>query len=462
MKTNYTFLLFSLLVMVYSCAKETAEIIPPDPEIDTWVLAQEYNQNLSSVSEGWIVKYQQKEESEVYTVYMKFNTDNTMSILSDYPAMEYLKEQTHVNYSLTGFLNTELTLDTYCVWHKMYDDFGGPYKFIITRQANGNYLLQPKDQTVPQNYELVKATPGAMAELEANITKQKEIVKAKDKIRQIRNILIHFTSTEDSCYFSNILLTGEIQMQGAVSFDTDNNLLQVIYRDATKQLITLSENYEITEEGITLENPMSFLGKEVSEFKLKKKEGSHDIEITAAGKGISGQLLHAKTPGVVPYPDIAKHYTTTASWCPLFTCKGEALGPVYRQFNESATYGSFTIFVDYFGYNGWYINGPATNEYSWFYETFSILNEYTVRYTSGGVSRPDTYPDISPLRDLLHQEDGYIVLYKKEKYNDSDLGSIILIDPNSNSNQFIIRVTNRTDNKSFWDSIQWNNVAYAE
>lgn len=468
MKTNIIFLLLSLLVLTYSCTtKETAAVIPPDPEVDNYLLAQDYNQDLSSFKEGWIVKYQQEKESDVYTVYMKFNSDNTLSILSDYPDLNYLKEQTQVKYGLTGFLNTELTFDTYCVWHKMYDDFGGAYKFIITRQTDGNFTLQPQNQAEPMYYDLVKATPVAITALTNNINKQKEILGPEEKINNIRNMLSNFTLMEDSTYFSNINLTGELTMQGAVSFDTDKNQLRIIYRNEAKILVIQQENYKITEEGITLNTPMTFHGKEVSGFQLQQREGCNDIEIVAAGTGISGQLSHAKSPGVVPYPNIAAHYRDARTWCLLYACRGKVLNSVYNQFNETSAFTFFVIFSNYYNLpyqsGGWKITDPNyPNQDFYFYVQAVTSNEYTIKYSKVGSNPTDRYPALTPLIELYCQENGYIVLYKKKKYYNSDLGSIVLIDPNDNSNQLIIRVYNNSYNIPVWGAIEWDNMAYSD
>lgn len=458
MKTNTIFILLLLLTLACSCAKETAKVISPAPETDPQQVAKEYIQNLSRVEEGWIVKYQPVKKGATYTIHMKFNPDNTTSILSDYPDMNYLQEQPGVNYNLSEFLNTELVFKTYCVWHKMYDDLGGDYKFSITRQTDGNFTLQPENKAEIRFYDLVKSDPKAISELEESIAKQKVIVEAQHKRIQFRNMLYNFME-DHSTYFKNISLQkGEANiMQGAIRFDTDNNQLQIIYRDGQNKLTNLSGKYQITEEGISLETPVVFGENTISEFELQKKEGSNDIIITSAKAGISGEVTLAKTPGVIPYPDIAQHYTTTTStMCLLYTCKGETLNKAYNEL-LNPDIRAFYIYSNYYNppRTGWTITDsrhPGDN--AWFYARVTNPNAYTVQFTSTTVTKPDRYPNT--LWTLYCGE--HIVLYKKEKYSPGDLGSIILMDPEDNENQFILRVTTSNIN---W-IIDWNNVAYAD
>lgn len=459
MKTHIIFILLLLLTMACSCAKETAKVIPPDPEADAWQLAKEYTQDLSRVEEGWIVKYQPVKQGAIYTIHMKFNPDNTTSILSDYPDMNYLQEQPKVNYGLTGTLNTELTFNTYCVWHKMYDDLGGDYKFSITRQTDGNFTLQPENKAEIRFYDLVKADPKAISELEENIAKQKVIVEAGHKRIQIRNMLYNFME-DHSTYFKNISLQkGETNiMHGAVSFDTDGNQLKIIYRDNNK-LTNLSGKYQITEEGISLENPVTFGEDTISEFKLQKKEDSDDIIITSTKAGISGEVTLAKTPGVIPYPDIATHYSTNYTMCQLHNCKGETLNKAYNELLSSSDITTFFIFSGSNGRSGWCIRDSRyPSDDAWFYVSVATPNAYTVQYTSYSVNKPDRYPN--SLWTLYCEE--HIVLYKKKTYRPGDLGSIILMDPEDNENQLIIRVPNTQTNNTVWSAIDWNNIAYTD
>lgn len=458
MKTNTIFILPLLFILICSCGKETAEVIPPDPEIDTWQLAKEYIQDLSRIPEGWIIKYQPVKEGTTYTIHIKFNSNNTASILSDYPNLNYLQEQSGVNFSLTGSLNTKLTFNTYCVWHKMYDDLGGDYKFIITRQTDGSFLLQTENKAEIRFYDLIKADPKAISELEESIAGQKVIVGAQNKRIKIRNMLYHFME-DNSSYFKNISLIKEgiSIMQGAISFDTENDQLTVIYRDGNNKLTSLSENYQISEDGITLETPIIFGENTISGFELHEKENCNDIRITSAETGISGEATISKRPGVMPYPDIARDYTTQPTMCLLYTCKGGTLTDAYNElFTSDIT--TFYIFSSY--YNpprfGWCIrDSKYPGDDAWFYATAATPTSYSVEYTGYSISKPDRYPDA--FWSLYCSE--HIVLYKKKKYNDQDMGSIILMDPDNNANQFILRVTSSS---THWQTIDWNNVAYAE
>lgn len=460
MKTKNISILFLLLCLVYSCATETAEVIPPDPAIDTWQLAKEYIQDLNANEDGWIVKYQPSKESDIYTIYMKFTSGNTVSILSNYPDLKYLEEQTSVNYSLTGALNMELVFNTYCVWHKMYDDFGGDYKFIINRQDDGNFTMQSGNEAKTQSYDLVKATPEAISELAVSIEQQKEIVETQNKAKWIRNMLYYFME-DPSGYFKNIILKkGNTDLlQGAIRFDMDHSRLQISFRDSDDRLVTRTENYRITEQGIALEKPVSLPGNTISEFLLEKKEGSNDITIISAGAEISGEMVTAKQPGVVPYPDIVSHYLAQDMDCGLYKCTGEALVTAYNKI-MSPTVQNFIIFFDHSNnYYGWhiidekYFTETSANDL-WLWVTPSTLNTYTVKHTYWTATPENRYPD--DLLNLYCQEQGYIILYKKKKYNDNDAGSIVLMDPNNNENQLVLRVSKKT-----WD-VDWDNVAYAE
>lgn len=463
MKTNDIILLFSALFCLLSCAEETAEIVPPDLETDNYKLAMEYNQELSSVSEGWITRYQLEEETDIYTVYMKFNPDHTVDILSDYPNLDYLQKQQQVNYSLTGFLATEISFDTYCVWHRMYDDFGGDYQFIITRQTDGNYTLQAKDKAVIKLYRLERATPEAMSQLQQNIIHQREKVSEQNKLKNISDLLINFAD-DNSTYFKNIHLDGSTPIDGAVEIQPEEKQLKIIYRNDEQQAVTLFSNYEITQAGITLKSPMTINGNRITSLNLKKSGTGNNIDITDAQGKTTGQIYVSHKPGVSPYPDIASNYLNMHLLCYMHLYNGKEFTKSYLYLTDKLpSLSSLQVYTKH--YTGSYPSAWVIydSKFSRYYVTLEPLNEYTLKYTYKSNNDANKYPYIKPLLDHISSPEGYVVLYSKKKYLSSDLGSIVLIDGRDSNNYIILRVVSNTDyNPASWASIDWSNVVYGD
>ncbi len=463
MKTNHIFFLLLLLSGVFSCAKETAEVILPDPEIDPYQLAATYQQELSASEEGWIVRYQLEEETEIYTVYLKFHSDHTATILSDYPNADYLEEQFPVEYSLTGFLNTELSFTTYCVWHRMYDDFGGDYQFLITRQENGSYTLQPKNKAIIKYYTLQKATSEALAQLQENIASQKEKVTEQNKLRDISNLLINF-SDDNTTYFKNIHLEGSLSLDGAIEIKAEEKQVKIIYRNPEQQAITLYSDYDITPTGISLKTPMTINGERISGFNVKKSATGNNLDITNSTGATIGKIYTSHTPGVSPYPDIASHYINMHLFCYMHLYNGEEFSSVYLYLTQQLpTLSNLQVYTNHYAGNypaAWVIYDGGFARY---YVNTAAVDESTLQYTYTSNNNASKYPYIKPLLEYISSPDGFTVLYSKKVYGTGDLGSIVLIDTQNSKNYIILRVTNTTDyNSGSWATIDWSNVVYGE
>lgn len=464
MKTNHIFFLLILLSGTFSCAKETAEVVLPDPETDPYQLAATYNRELSAFGEGWIVRYQLEEETEMYTVYMKFHSDHTATLLSDYPDADYLEEQNQVAYTLSGFLNTELSFTTYCVWHRMYDDFGGDYQFLIARQEDGNYTLQPKNKAIIKYYTLEKASPEALTRLQADIASRKEKVAEQNKLKDISDLLIHFAD-DNSTYFKNIHLEGDHSFDGAIEINTGAKQVKIVYRNENRQAITLYSDYDITRTGISLKTPMTINGGQLTHFNLKKSGSGNNMDLLDDNGRPIGSIYVSHTPGVSPYPDIASNYSNMHLFCYVHLYNGEEFTNAYLHLSRNLPkLTSLQVYTNH------YANAPSSSawviydgSFSRYYVTTEALNESTLKYTYKSNNNAGKYPYISLLLDYISSPKGFTVLYSKKRYASSDLGSVVLIDSNNSKNYIILRVLGTADyNPLSWATIDWNNVVYGE
>jgi hypothetical protein len=108
----------------------------------------ELKNELTAPSNGWRVNYKPSPQAGTFLILMKFNEDGTVRVQSDVSANngEFLDDT--ISYRIDHDLATELILETYGVFHYLFElnqnNFGAEFEFIYKGPSSNGLLFSSK------------------------------------------------------------------------------------------------------------------------------------------------------------------------------------------------------------------------------------------------------------------------------------------------------------------------------
>ncbi len=140
-------LIILTIFLLASCAFNDEAKLPP--------IEERLANSVSSLTEllvapqdGWRVEYQPTNETGIFFILMDFNEDGTVRIQSDVTANDGEFRDHVVSYRIDNAQGTELILETYGVFHYMFElqqaSFGAEFEFFFIEESSDNLIFRSK------------------------------------------------------------------------------------------------------------------------------------------------------------------------------------------------------------------------------------------------------------------------------------------------------------------------------
>ena len=141
------FFAFLLVIWLFSCNDNSHLDIPPIEERIAQS-SQELIDQLTNPDFGWRLDYRPTTNAGTFLILLDFNNDGTVRIQSDVADENGIYLDQTVSYRVDQDLATELILETYAVFHYLFEQnqnsFGGEFEFIFEGEESGNLIFSSK------------------------------------------------------------------------------------------------------------------------------------------------------------------------------------------------------------------------------------------------------------------------------------------------------------------------------
>ncbi|MEM6642930.1 MAG: DUF4302 domain-containing protein [Bacteroidota bacterium] len=150
---------FSLLsfIVLLSCAEGRLEL----PSVEDRVAAstKELLDALVDPSFGWRLEYKPTSNAGIFLILLDFDDDGTVRIQSDVSDEGGIYRDQTISYRIDQELETELTLETYAVFHYLFEQnqnsFGAEFEFIFEGEDGENLIFSSKSDPLSNATQLV-------------------------------------------------------------------------------------------------------------------------------------------------------------------------------------------------------------------------------------------------------------------------------------------------------------------
>ena len=144
MKTlHYFFWIF--IVVFTSCKDDDIAVFEKTADERVNEAIETLKDDLTDPSNGWKIKYRPESESGSFYVFLKFNEDNTVRILSDLGANDGEFFDQTITYRIDNSLELELILESYCFFSFLFEQdaatFGAEYEFKFVNKTPDDALV---------------------------------------------------------------------------------------------------------------------------------------------------------------------------------------------------------------------------------------------------------------------------------------------------------------------------------
>ncbi|MBG6129272.1 hypothetical protein IWQ47_000035 [Aquimarina sp. EL_43] len=253
----YTLLLITLGFMACSTDNEVEPLFDQDVDSRVDALLESYKKTLTDSEFGWKADYRPGNEiTGVYNIYFKFNTDNSATIVSDHNNGE---NDTPTTYRVGKSQFPELVFENHSTLHSLFEAerfrLGAEFEFIIVSVSSDKIELKSKtDQGEDKStLTLVKAT----ADDKENVEKLQGL---DERVKDGHNTTLLFRGITITNSAADLIFSGSF------SYDELTRIATVIYEDADNNEKIDELAIELTENGITFVNPVTFAGIEFQVF----------------------------------------------------------------------------------------------------------------------------------------------------------------------------------------------------
>lgn len=250
------------MLLLFSCYKadKDTDVFDEPLEVRVQQTLQKYRNALTSSEFGWVLNYQSKPEFGAFKLLLKFNSDQTLEITSDFLSGS-LDLPTTWRVSKTQI--PELVIESFTVFHHLFeaDNFinQAEFEFFFEKIEENNIELKSKTDTEqPTILKLRKATE-----------------EDKERIITIRNndTFIENNYPESTCF--RLIQTknedGEIVFEGNF-FGNNNNRTAAICSSKDNEPISKQFVLQPTTDGFKVLNPFEINGVSFKDFKYDSQQ----------------------------------------------------------------------------------------------------------------------------------------------------------------------------------------------
>ncbi|WP_103070461.1 DUF4302 domain-containing protein [Aquimarina sediminis] len=260
MLKNINIYILLIIAIVFTACSTDNEVEPLfDQDIDSRVDEQlsSYKKTLTDAEFGWKADYRPGNDvTGVYNIYLKFNTDNNVTIVSDHNSGE---DDIPTTYRVGKSQLPELVFENYSALHSLFEAeqfrLGAEFEFTIESVSSDKIELRSKtDQGEDKStLTLIKAT----ATDKENVEKLQGL---DERVKDGHNTPLLFRGITVTNSASDIVFSGSF------SYDGLTRIGNVIYDDADNNQKIDELAIELTENGFTLVNPVTYGGADFQVF----------------------------------------------------------------------------------------------------------------------------------------------------------------------------------------------------
>lgn len=190
----YTLLLITLGFMACSNDNEVEPLFDQDVDSRVDALLENYKKTLTDSEFGWKLVYQPNNSVGFYNIFLDFNTDNTVEIVSDHALGAQDLETT---YRVGKAHFPELVFENYSTFHNLFEINGfnlkAEFEFIFQKVEADRIEFRSKTDTDEDDITIVvfeKATQGEKERVTNARDSYEEIALGHDSNRFLRNIIV--------------------------------------------------------------------------------------------------------------------------------------------------------------------------------------------------------------------------------------------------------------------------------
>lgn len=265
----YTLLILTLGFIACSTDNEVAPLF--DQDIDSRVNAQldSYKKTLTSSEFGWKVMYQPKNSVGFYNIFLDFNEDNTVEIVSDY---EGGAQDFETTYRVGKSHFPELVLENYSTFHNLFEvanfSLRAEFEFIFEKVADNQIEFRSKSD---QGEDVTK------------IVFEKAISGDKERIMGLRESFDEVAlGHETNSFLRNIIVTDPAAaptdppiFSGTFSFsELDRTASITTFNQSTGEIASTYYIVSISENGFSFTTPFKVNGVDITTFTFVEADNS--------------------------------------------------------------------------------------------------------------------------------------------------------------------------------------------
>ncbi len=325
-----------LLLGIFSCNKDTDVDPLFDTDVDsrTEVELDEYRKALVAPEFGWKLEYQPENDIGIFNVYLKFDENGSVNVVSDYNNGDDDLETTY-RVGISQF--PELVFENYSVFHSLFEvgnfQLNAEFEFVFDKIEGETILLKSKtDPGEKSTVTLVKASTSDMLAI-------KELQGLDEKVADGYNTDLFFRSlvakdASDATVFSS-----------SFNFSSLERVASITSLDNESKQVTETRPIKITKEGFDFIEPITISGNEVKSFVYDMDTNTF---ISLDG-GLTTIISHTNIPGLLFYPDVNDFATNFSRYLYFPSTSGNFLAKTSTEFSnlaEGSGVGTINIYFD--------------------------------------------------------------------------------------------------------------------
>lgn len=255
--------LFLLAVSIISCSGDN-EIEPLfDQDVDSRVeeTLKSYKQTLVNSEFGWKLLYQPNNSVGVYNIFLDFNEDDTVEIVSDY---DLGGQDLETTFRVGRSQFPELVIENYSVFHNLFEINGfslqGEFEFIFENVTADKIEFRSKTDVGDDITKIVfeKAVAGERERVIGTRTSYDEIAIGNGTNSFLRNIIVTDPSAGPMA---------EPLFQGTFSFSEFERVgIITTFDQATGNIASTSYPIAASDTGFSFTNPLTVNNVDITTF----------------------------------------------------------------------------------------------------------------------------------------------------------------------------------------------------
>ena len=256
-----------IAVVFFGCedAKEDDDVFSTPIGERVNVQLKHYIETLQSAPQGWKLSYQPNAEALEHNIYLQFNPDLSLEIISDINAGEVDLPTT---YRVSKSQLPELVIESYSAFHFLFEanqfELKGEFEFNFISVQPDEIVLKSKTDADGIQSTTLTLTP-------ANIEDKERIKNFQTYVKALEN---DFSPPYCFRVFKVVDANNQILFDGSFVGDKGLRTGTVCYLDNNNEQQNIELAFDLTEQGLTLVEPFIFDEKEIQSFNFNAQSNS--------------------------------------------------------------------------------------------------------------------------------------------------------------------------------------------